>query len=164
MQREDLNPIEEAEAVNKMMNTYQFTQEQVAKSLGKSRSYIANLVRLLKLQIEIREMILNNQLTQGHARALISLPAKRQLLIAKKAVKEGLSVREVERLAGEDETQKKKKKPIITNPDLKRIENDLKEILGTRIRIKEKGKKGTLEIDYFSKEELERLIELIKSL
>lgn len=164
MQREDLNPIEEAEAVNKMMNTYQFTQEQVSKSLGKSRSYIANLVRLLKLQIEIREMILNNQLTQGHARALISLPAKRQLLIAKKAVKEGLSVREVERLAGEDETQKKKQKPIIMNPDLKRIENDLKEILGTRVKIKEKGKKGTLEIDYFSKEELERLIELIKSL
>lgn len=164
MQREDLNPIEEAEAVNKMMNTYQFTQEQVSKSLGKSRSYIANLVRLLKLQIEIREMILNNQLTQGHARALISLPAKRQLLIAKKAVKEGLSVREVERLAGEDETQKKKQKPIIMNPDLKRIENDLKEILGTRVKIKEKGKKGTLEIEYFSKEELERLIELIKSL
>ncbi len=164
MQREDLNPIEEAEAVNKMMNTYQFTQEEVAKSLGKSRSYIANLLRLLKLQDEVRELLLNNQLSQGHARALISLSAKRQLSIARKAVKEGLSVREVERLAGEEASTKKKTKIIINNPDLNRIENDLKEVLGTRVKIKEKGKKGILEIEYYSKEELERLIELIKSL
>jgi len=164
MQREDLNPIEEAEAVNKMMNTYQFTQEEVAKSLGKSRPYIANLVRLLKLQDEIKDMILANELSQGHARALISLTAKKQLIIAKRVIKEGLSVREVERLAGEDEPQKKKAKAIAINPDLNRIENELKQVLGTRVKIKEKGKKGTLEIEYYSKEELERLIELIKSL
>ena len=164
MQREDLNPIEEAEAVNKMMNTYQFTQEEVAKSLGKSRPYIANLVRLLKLQDEIKEMILTNQLSQGHARALISLPGKKQLIIAKKAVKDGLSVREVERLAGEDGPQKKRAKTITLNPEISRIENDLKEVLGTRVKIKEKGKKGILEIEYYSKEELERLIDLLKSL
>lgn len=164
MQREDLNPIEEAEAVSKMMNTYQFTQEEVAKSLGKSRPYIANLVRLLKLQDEIKEMVLNNQLSQGHARALISLPSKKQLLIAKKAVKDGLSVREVEKLAGDDGPQKKRVKTLTPSPDRSRIENDLKEVLGTRVKIKEKGKKGTLEIEYYSKEELERLIDLLKSL
>ncbi len=164
MQREDLNPIEEAEAVNKMMNTYQFTQEEVSKSLGKSRPYIANLVRLLKLQDEIKDMILANEISQGHARALISLPAKKQLLIAKRVIKDGLSVREVERLAGEEEPKKKKAKTISINPDLNRIENELKQVLGTRVKIKEKGKKGTLEIEYYSKEELERLIELIKSL
>lgn len=164
MQREDLNPIEEAEAVNKMMNTYQFTQEEVAKSLGKSRSYIANLVRLLKLNEEIKEMIMNDQLSQGHARALISLPIKRQLLIARKAVKEGLSVRDVEKLAGENNLKKKKTRVVTANPDLNRMENELKEILGTRVKIKEKGKKGSLEIEYFSKEELERLIDLIKSI
>ena len=164
MQREDLNPIEEAEAVNKMMNTYQFTQEEVSKSLGKSRPYIANLVRLLKLQDEIKDMILANEISQGHARALISLPAKKQLLIAKRVIKDGLSVREVERLAGEEEPKKKKAKTISINPDLNRIENELKQVLGTRVKIKEKGKKRTLEIEYYSKEELERLIELIKSL
>lgn len=164
MQREDLNPIEEAEAVSKMMNTYQFTQEELAKSLGKSRPYIANLVRLLKLQDEIREMVLTNQLSQGHARALLSLPVKKQLALARKAVKEGLSVREVERLAGEDAPSKKIPKAKKVNPDVTRIENELKEMLGTRVRIKEKGKKGTLEIEYYSKEELERLIDLIKSL
>lgn len=163
MQREDLNPIEEAEAVNKMINNYQFTQEEVAKSLGKSRPYIANLLRLLKLQDEVKEMLLNNELSQGHARALISLSANKQLLIARKAVKEGLSVREVEKLAGEDAPAKKNTKTIALNPDLIRIENDLKEVLGTRVKIIEKGKKGTLEIEYYSKEELERLIELIKS-
>lgn len=164
MQREDLNPIEEAEAVNKMMETYQFTQEEVAKSLGKSRSYIANLVRLLKLHEEVIEMIISNQLSQGHGRALVSLPIKKQLAIARKAVKDGLSVREVERLAGEDAPVKKTPKKKTINPDVDRIENELKDILGTRVKIKEKGKKGTLEIEYYSMEELERLIELIKSL
>lgn len=164
MQREDLNPIEEAEAVNKMMNTYRFTQEQVAKSLGKSRPYIANLVRLLKLNEEVKQLILNNQLSQGHGRALVSLPVKKQLSIAKKAVSHGLSVRDVERLAGKETETKRKTRIVSNNPDLERMEKELKEILGTKVRIKDKGKKGSLEIEYYSKEELERLLELIKSI
>jgi ParB family chromosome partitioning protein len=79
-------------------------------------------------------------------------------------VKDGLSVREVERLAGEDGPQKKRAKTITLNPEISRIENDLKEVLGTRVKIKDKGKKGILEIEYYSKEELERLIDLLKTL
>jgi ParB family chromosome partitioning protein len=164
MQREDLNAMEEAEAVHQMMKTFRFTQEEVSKSLGKSRPYIANLVRLLKLPEEIQQMLRENQLTQGHARALLALPVKKQLEVAHKVFKEGWSVRQVEELAAKGKPEKKSSKAGKRDPDLERVEGELKEILGTRVKIKEKGKKGKLEIEYFSRDELERLIELFKSL
>jgi ParB family chromosome partitioning protein len=164
MQREDLNSMEEAEAVHQMMKTFRFTQEEVSKSLGKSRPYIANLVRLLKLPEEIQQMLRENQLSQGHARALLALSGKRQVETANKVVREGWSVRQIEKLVAQDKLGKKPLKMKKKDPDLERVESELKEALGTRVKIKENGKKGKLEIEYFSRDELERLIELFKSL
>ena len=164
MQREDLNSMEEAEAVHQMMKTFRFTQEEVSKSLGKSRPYIANLVRLLKLPEEIQQMLRENQLSQGHARALLALSGKKQVETANKVVREGWSVRQIEKLVTQEKLGKKPPKMKKKDPDLERVESELKEALGTRVKIKENGKKGKLEIEYFSRDELERLIELFKSL
>ena len=166
MQREDLNPMEEAEGLNQMIAAYGLTQEQVSKSIGKSRPYIANSLRLLKLPEEIRDLISDGSLSAGHGRTLVSVPDEaRQIEIARKILKDGLSVRETEKLAAEKEEPGKKKrgrKP--KDPDVARVEADLKEVLGTRVNIKRTGKKGKIEIEFFSRDELERLIEMLESL
>ena len=166
MQREDLNPMEEAEGLNQMIAAYGLTQEQVSKSIGKSRPYIANSLRLLKLPEEIRDLISDGSLSAGHGRTLVSVPDEaRQIEIARKILKDGLSVRETEKLAAEKEEPGKKRrgrKP--KDPDVARVEADLKEALGTRVNIKRTGKKGKIEIEFFSRDELERLIEMLESL
>lgn len=166
MQREDLNPMEEAEGLNQMIAAYGLTQEQVSKSIGKSRPYIANSLRLLKLPEEIRDLISDGSLSAGHGRTLVSIPDEaRQIEIARKILKDGLSVRETEKLAAEKEEPGKKRrgrKP--KDPDVARVEADLKEALGTRVNIKRTGKKGKIEIEFFSRDELERLIEMLESL
>lgn len=165
MQREDLNPIEEAEGINQMIDTYGLTQDQVSKSVGKSRPYITNCLRLLKLPEAIQSFVADGQLSAGHARAIVSAGSKeKQIALAQRAVKEGLSVRQIEKLAKENKTGKTKAKPREKNADVKRVENDLKEALGTRVTLNQKGKKGKIEIEYYSRDELERLIELLKTL
>ncbi len=166
MQREDLNPLEEAEGLNQMISTYGLTQEQVSKSVGKSRPYIANSLRLLKLPDEIKELISEGRLSAGHGRALLSVEdPSRQARIVEMILNDGLSVRETERLASEEPAPGRKKagrKP--KDPDVARVEADLKEALGTRVSIKRSGKKGKIEIEFFSRDELERLIEMLESL
>ena len=166
MQREDLNPLEEAEGLNQMIASYGLTQEQVSKSVGKSRPYIANSLRLLKLPADIRELISEGKLSAGHGRALLSVEdEERQKRITEMILKDGLSVREAERLASEEPAAKRKKagrKP--KDPDVARVEADLKEALGTRVSIRKTGKKGKIEIEFFSRDELERLIEMLESL
>jgi len=167
MQREDLNPIEEAEAIHKLIETYGLTQEQVSKSVGKSRPYVTNSLRLLKLPEEIKEMVAIGQLSQGHARALINVADnKQQMNLAIRARDGGLSVRAMEQLAGKATTGKKgkpaKRKPKSTDQAV--VEEDLKKILGTKVNLNQKGTKGKIEIEYYSRDELERLIELLKSL
>ena len=165
MQREDLNPIEEAEGINQMIETYGLTQDQVSKSVGKSRPYITNCLRLLKLPEDIQSFVSEGQLSAGHARAIVSAGNKeKQIALAEKAVKEGLSVRQIEKLAKDSKTGKAKAKPREKNADVKRVENDLKEALGTKVTLNQKGKKGKIEIEYYSKDDLERLIELLKTL
>ena len=165
MQREDLNPIEEAEGINQMIETYGLTQDQVSKSVGKSRPYITNCLRLLKLPEAIQSFVSEGQLSAGHARAIVSVGNKeKQIALAEKAVKEGLSVRQIEKLAKDSKTGKAKAKPREKNADVKRVENDLKEALGTKVTLNQKGKKGKIEIEYYSKDDLERLIELLKTL
>lgn len=166
MQREDLNPMEEAEALSQMITTYGLTQEQISKSVGKSRPYITNALRLLKLPMEIQELVTNGQLSTGHARAIIGIEDKKnQLELAKYAAKEQISVREMEKLSKGDHINKKakplkKKKPM----EIATIEEELKEILGTKVQVTYTGKKGKLEIQCYSKEELDRIIDLIRSL
>ena len=167
IQREDLNPIEEAEAIQRMCNEFGLTQEAVSKSVGKSRPYITNLLRLLKLPEEIRKMVLEEKLSNGHARAIISLEdTKKQILIAKKAAEEGLSVREVEKLIQQmlEPSKSPKKKETTKSTEVSSIEEELKGILGTKVTLKQKGKAGKLEIAYFSRNELERLIELFREM
>lgn len=167
MQREDLNPVEEAEGINQMIVNFGMTQEQVSKSVGKSRPYITNALRLLKLPSEIREMLLANQLSAGHARAIAGIgDTEKQIQLAEYAIKEGLSVREIEKIIKEENAPKKKisRKKAEKSADVRKVEDDLKQIMGTKVNLNQSGKKGKIEIEYYSRDELERLIELLKSL
>lgn len=167
MQREDLNPIEEAEGLRQMSETFGMTQEQISKSLGKSRPYITNSMRLLKLPDYIRDSIAEGQLSAGHGRTLITVTDEKiRRELWQRIVSEGLSVREAEKLSSSG-GKHKKKKPAASKkkiPDVLRVEAELKEVLGTRVSINKKGNKGKIEIEYYSSEELERLIEMLKSL
>ena len=167
IQREDLNPIEEAEALEQMTARFGLTQEEVSKSVGKSRPYITNAIRLLKLPEEIRQMVLEGRLSNGHARALINVAdGRRQRAIADKAASEGLSVRKVEALAGEEAPVGRgaAKKEAGKSLEIQDVEQELKELLGTKVTLSRDGKKGKIQIDYYSRDELERLIELIRTL
>ncbi len=167
MQREDLNPIEEAEGLNQMISSFGMTQEEVSKSVGKSRPYITNSLRLLKLPQEVRNMVSEGKLTTGHARAIAGIgDRERQIQLAEYVIKEELSVREVERLIKEQHSSKKKnpRRKAEKSADVKRVEEDLKHIMGTKVSLNQSGRKGKIEIEYYSRDELERLIELLKSL
>ena len=166
MQREDLNPIEEAEGLKKMIDTYGLTQEQVSYSVGKSRPYITNSLRLLKLPGKVQQLTAEGKITTGHARALASVKSQqRQIDLAARAAKEGLSVRQIEQLARETKQPSEKKKTRkVKSADEKRVEEDLKNALGTKVNLNRKGKGGKIEIEFYSADELERLIELLRSL
>lgn len=165
MQREDLNPIEEAEGLKKMIETYGLTQEQVSYSVGKSRPYITNSLRLLKLPGRVQELTAEGKISTGHARALASVKSQqKQVDLAVKAAKEGLSVRQIEKLAKEVKEPVAKPKPKKKSADEKRVEEDLRKALGTKVNLNRKGKKGKIEIEFYSPEELERLIDLLQSL
>ena len=166
MQREDLNPIEEAEGLRQMTETFGMTQEQVSRSVGKSRPYITNSMRLLKLPEYIRESIADGRISAGHGRTLIAASDEdMRKSIWEKMIKEGLSVREAEKLAaGSPGAKKRKPASKRKNPDVARVEEDLKDIFGTKVSINAAGKKGKIEIEYYSGDELNRLIELLKTL
>ena len=150
-----------------MIEVFGMTQEQVSKSVGKSRPYITNALRLLKLPEEIRQMLSEGKLSTGHARAIAGVESKaKQIKIAEQVVANELSVRETEKLTKEEKTPAKRpaKRKAEKNADVKRVEEDLKLVLGTKVNLEQKGKKGKIEIEYYSREELERLIELLKTL
>ncbi|WP_301108826.1 ParB/RepB/Spo0J family partition protein [Sporosarcina sp.] len=164
LQREDLTPIEVAEAYQKLMENLQLTQEQLAFRLGKSRPHIANHVRLLTLPEPVRKDISQGNLTMGHGRTLLGLRKKEQiLLIAEKTKKEHLNVRQLERLVqqlNEDvprETKKEPKKDVF----LAAQETTLREQFGTNVTIKKTKNKGKIEIEFFSDEDFERILELL---
>lgn len=166
MQREDLNPVEEAEGLNQMIETFGMTQEQISKSVGKSRPYIANALRLLKLPDYIKEEMSEGRISAAHGRTLITVEDENlRRALCQRIIKEGLSVRETERLVSEQgKTKKKRPAAKVKNPDVARVEEELKETLGTRVTINQNGKKGRIEIEFFSREELDRLIDLLKTL
>ena len=164
MQREDLSPIEEAEGLNQMIKIYGLTQEEVSKSVSKSRPYISNSLRLLKLPKEIKEFVTEGKITAGHARSLITIEDKDlQREICLKIIKEDLSVRKTEELvanAGKKKAKPAKKKKSV---ETLHVESELKDIFGTKVSINQKGRKGTIQLEYYSGDELNRLIELLKS-
>ncbi len=164
MQREDLNPIEEAEGLNQMIKAYGMTQEEVSKSVSKSRPYITNALRLLKLPEEIQNLVVEGQLSTGHARALIPVEDKKfQAELCRRIVEEGLSVRRVEELVQGQRKPKRKPAKKVKSADTLHVERELKDIYGTKVSIEQKGKKGTILLEYYSTEELNRLIEMLKS-
>jgi ParB family chromosome partitioning protein len=162
IQREDLNPIEEAVAYRRLSDEFHLTQEQIADAVGKDRSSIANFVRLLRLPQEVRANVASNTLSMGHARALLGLTDENaQLRLARDVVARSLSVRETEALvkkAGEPSVAKPAK---ATDVHTRAAEEKLKLALGTRARIVRKGKGGRIEIDFTSEDELQRLFELL---
>lgn len=164
LQREDLNPIEEARGLHQMMETYGMTQDEVSKSVSKSRPYISNALRLLKLPEEVQEFVATGKISMGHARALINIKSKsEQLEICKRIIDEGLSVRDVEKLAADQKKKKKSRRPAVKSAETLAMEGRLKDVFGTKVSIDSKGKKGVIKLEYYSGEELDRLLNMLLS-
>ncbi len=160
IQREDLNPIEEASAYRRLADEYNLTQDQIAESVGKDRSSVANFMRLLKLPREVRENLSAGSLSMGHARALLSLPDEpSQLRISREVVSRNLSVRETEAIVKKSITPAKPAEEPAKDVHTRAAEEKLRFALGTRVRIVRKGKGGRIEVDFTSEEELHRLYE-----
>ncbi len=165
IQREDLNPIEEAQAYKRLLDEFHLKQEDVANSVSKSRSAITNTMRLLKLDERVQDMVAGEELSAGHARALLSISdVDKQYELALKIVEKGLSVREVEALL-KKKPAKEEKEEVNTAEELiyRNFENNLKELYGTKVSIKNQKGKGKIEISYYSVEELERILEMLQS-
>jgi ParB family transcriptional regulator, chromosome partitioning protein len=165
IQRENLNPIEEALALQRLLKEFEMTHEGVAEAVGRSRAAVSNLLRLLELRPEVREMVEHGDLDMGHARALLGLKAEQQLEAARRVVSHGLSVRGTEQLVRALQAGKKRKRPAKrrTDPNITRLEQDLSEKLGARVELRHKGKKGgDIVIHYASLDELDGILEHIK--
>ncbi|MBL8922621.1 MAG: ParB/RepB/Spo0J family partition protein [Myxococcaceae bacterium] len=167
IQRADLNPLEEAEAFRRLVEERRLTQEQVADRVGKDRSTVANALRLLTLPNEVKQLVLEGDLDMGHARAILGLSKPAEMVtVARAVVTEKLSVRETEArvkdLRGQGAGRQKRAAPR-ASPEARRLVEDLQRRLGTKVRLVEKGAgKGSVEILYFSYEDLERIVGLIK--
>jgi len=163
LQREDLNAIEEARGYKRLLTEYQMTQAELADNVSKSRSAITNALRLLDLPEEVQEMVYANELTAGHARAILAVPDEVQRIkLATKTKSEGLSVREVENLArlfaaGQSERSARPATP----KGFKVVARKLRRALGTNVRVKQTQKKGKIEIDFHGEEDLERIFRLL---
>jgi len=169
MQREDLNPLEESRGLARLIEEFGFTHEQAAKSVGKSRSAISNLLRLSQLAKAVQAMLIAGELDMGHARALLSLPGSSQVALAQKIVAQGLSVRETERLAASATLisgDLAKKKPLkgsagkssLADQDLKRLAQNMADIVGLEVEFKNKGKGGELRFYFSQFDELDSLM------
>ncbi|MBU8881275.1 ParB/RepB/Spo0J family partition protein [Bacillus sp. FJAT-29790] len=167
LQREDLTPIEEGAAYQLLLEKLKLTQEELAKRLGKSRPHIANHIRLLSLPPKIQAHISEGKISMGHGRALLGLRNKDKLpAIVEKIIKEGLNVRQLEHLIQKlnDNVSRETKKPVQQKDIfIKERETVLRERFGTNVHIKKSKNKGKIEIEFFSKEDLERIIELLEA-
>jgi len=161
IQREDLNPLEAAEAYKRLQDEFKLTQEDLAKRVGKERSTVTNFLRILGLPKELKQSLATGALSMGHAKALLSLERVRdQIQAASAIVRKGLSVREAEALTSRLKNPAKEKKSRQSH-ELKTVEEKLKRSLGTKVSIITKAKGGRIVIEYYSAEELERLLEKI---
>lgn len=154
LQREDLNPIEEAEGYKTLMDTYALTQEQVADRVGKSRSAVANALRLIGLYDAEKEALQNGEITAGHARALMSIPDKELRRQALELAKSGASVRQIERISKQQTAGITMKKPRIKNKTYVETEAALAEQIGRKVKISGNGKSGVLQIEFFGDDDL----------
>ncbi|MDD4576552.1 MAG: ParB/RepB/Spo0J family partition protein [Bacteroidales bacterium] len=165
LQREDLNPLEAARAIKQLMEEYKLTQETVSEKIGKSRSNVANLLRLLNLHPEVLKLIEENKLTAGHARVLASLnDGKSQINLAQKTIDKQLSVRDLEKLAKIINPETKSKLVEKTKKEIRELEaftEEMQRVFATKVTINGDDKKGRIVIDYFSRDDLDRIFELV---
>ena len=169
LQRENLNPIEEAIGYQTLMSKYDMTQEDVSNKLGKSRCAVANSVRLLSLDEPIQQKLISGEITSGHARALLSISSpKIRLAVLESIIEKNLNVRQTESLAKQLEKSKpRKKKPIINEQvkaQLEELENRLSSHLGTKVTLSHNAKKGKIEIEYYGNDDLERILGIITNI
>lgn len=171
LQREDLNPMEEAESYQRLQEEFGLSQEKIAEKVGKSRSAITNSLRLLQLDPRVRNFVVENKLTSGHARTLLSITdGDAQFELAEHIIEEGLSVRAVEALVkarlakAEKADEEKEEAAKVDETAYRAIEDDLKSLFSTKVKLKPMGKrnKGKIEIEYYSEDDLERLLALLK--
>lgn len=164
IQREDLNPIEEAEAYHRLMQEFSMTQEQLSQSVGKSRSAIANSLRLLILCVEVRKLVETGELSNGHGRTLLAIEDKElQYKLALEIIERNLSVRETEALIKRIQMNRNKKKENLENKEIYvDLEDKLKNIFGTKVKLISNNKKGKIMIEYYSNDELERIIDMVE--
>ncbi|MDO9209879.1 MAG: ParB/RepB/Spo0J family partition protein [Deltaproteobacteria bacterium] len=162
LQRENLNPIDEAEAFKRLMDQFHFTQEEISKRVGKDRTTITNAIRLLKLPPDIKQSLADGAISMGHARAFLSLDgSEKQRLALKKVLAGGLSVRQTENLV---KRLRVRSYPSIQkkNQEWNPLVEELQRALGTKVKIIAKGKRGKIEIEFYSHEELDRIIDLLR--
>ena len=170
IQREDLNPIEEAQAYQRLITEFNLKQDELAEKISKSRTAVTNTLRLLKLDHRVQQMIIDDMISSGHARALLSIEDKEnQYIVACKVFDEKMSVRDTEKLVKKILNAKQVKEEIGVTTDYdviyKDIEERIRKVIGTKVTIqRNKNNKGKIVIDYYSGEELERIIELFESL
>lgn len=163
IQREELNAIEEANAFERFISEFSFTQEKIAHVLGKDKSTVSNTLRLLSLPKKIQEQVSKDAISAGHARALLSLPTENeQIRVCNLIINKGLSVRETERLVSK-RTAGAGKKEVKTNPGIDDVASQLQQALGTRVRIAHGKKRGLIHIEYYSTEDLNRILDIIVS-
>lgn len=165
LQREDLNPIEEAQGYKALMDEFALTQEQISQRIGKSRSAIANSMRLLSLEDELQQKVISGEISEGHARAALSLDSGvlREFLI-NRIIEDGLNVRQAENLARELQKEPKSRKSSTQSSaydiEIERLQEKLSSGFGTKVKIQHKAKKGKIEIEYYGNEDLERILQL----
>ena len=164
IQREDLNPLEEAEAYQRLITEFAHTQEALAQRIGKDRSSVANALRLLKLPEEVKDALARNAISMGHARALLAFKNEReQIAFCRKIIQKRLSVRETEdsiRHLLETKTSKPPREVVM--PEIESLREELRQILKTQVKIKMRGERGAIEIEFYSLDDLERILELIR--
>lgn len=163
IQREDLNPIEEAKAYKRLIEEFGFTQEQTARAVGRDRSSVANTLRLLSLPDKIQQLVLDDIITMGHARALLTVSdRRRQERICDKLVRKGLSVREAERLVKPHAPKRAKSPYSSQDVHTQAAEEELRQVLGTKVRIFHGKKRGKIVVDYYSLSDLNRIIGILR--
>ena len=163
IQREDLNPIEEAKAYKRLLDEYQITQDQLANRIGKSRPAITNSIRLLSLPIEVQDMLESNRISEGHARVLLSIPSKEyQITLARAACDKQMSVRTLETVVHNalNPNNKKQIKPVLPI-EIKRLVNTMQKVFAKNVKAIGNGQKGRITIDYYTPDDIDRIIELI---
>lgn len=165
IQREDLNPIEEGLAYERLLKEFALTQEELSKTMGKSRTTITNTMRLLKLDDRVKEYVMEGVISEGHGRAILPLENEAQYEIAQKIIDNSLSVRETEKLVKKilndavEEKTSERRKPL--NPYYKDVRDRLQDHFGTKVNLNANKNKGKIEIEYYSEEDLQRILDII---